>query len=180
MNQNQALTSTTTTYLWKPGSHRGGLDPQVVGEALEVLIGNGDGLLHPQEIVEAAKPATSPLHPAFEWDDRAAGQAYRIIQARAMVQHLEVEIITKDGEVREGVRAFVNITRHDGEQGYVRTLWAASDKDMMRGLLGKALDELNSWRRRYGDFVELARLNDVIDEHVAALELKRLEDPKPD
>jgi hypothetical protein len=167
------VTRSNTVYSWRPKAHRSGVDAQEVGETLEALAVNG--LLHPQAIVEAAKPARSPLHRLFEWDDAVAGAAYRVDQARAVVQSLQVEIVTKDGEVREGVRAFVNIVTRTGEQGYAGIMWAASDKDVMRGLLAKALDELNSWRRRYGDLVELARVNDVLDETIAALELARLE-----
>jgi hypothetical protein len=162
-----------TTYFWRPGAHRYGTDPQTIGEALEALAGNG--LLHPPEIVEAAKPASSPLHPLFEWDDAVAGAAYRVEQARAVVQQLEVEIITKDGEIRDGVRAFVNIVTVGGEQGYAGVQWAASDAQVVHGLLSRALGELNSWRRRYSDLIELARVNGAIDETVAALELARLE-----
>jgi hypothetical protein len=169
------MTQSRTVYTWRPNT-RTSVDAQTVGEALEGLAGNG--LLHPPAIVEAAKPASSPLHSLFEWDDAVAGAAYRVVQARNVVQALEVEIVTREGEVRENVRAFVNIVTKTGDQGYVGMLWAASDKEVVRALLGKALDELNHWRRRYGDLVELGRLTNAIDEQVAALELARLDAPQ--
>lgn len=44
------------------------------------------GGLRPSVVVEAAKPAASPLHKEFEWDDTRAGREYRLEQARKLIR----------------------------------------------------------------------------------------------
>lgn len=51
-----------------------------------------EGELTPELVVEAARSTASPLHTAFEWDDRAAADKYRIVQARELLRKAEVVI----------------------------------------------------------------------------------------
>lgn len=48
--------------------------------------------LRPSEVVESARPATSPLHDQFEWNNSKAGHEYRLMQARQLIR---VTLITK-------------------------------------------------------------------------------------
>jgi len=52
------------------------------------------GQVTPSALVETAKPKTSPIHNAFEWDNKKAGQEYRLWQARQWIRR--VEIIVED------------------------------------------------------------------------------------
>lgn len=52
----------------------------------------------PEELVKAARNKRSPVHRLFEWNDRAAAHEHRLIQARVMVNSLQVEIITPKGQ----------------------------------------------------------------------------------
>ena len=49
------------------------------------------GLVTAPEVVHIAKDEESPLHPYFEWDDKAAGHEYRLIQARQLLRRVRVE-----------------------------------------------------------------------------------------
>jgi len=52
------------------------------------------GEVKPSELVEAARPKDSPAHEGFEWDNKKAGQEYRLLQARQWIRR--VEIIVED------------------------------------------------------------------------------------
>jgi hypothetical protein len=45
-------------------------------------------------LVEAARPKSSPAHDAFEWDNKKAGEEYRLIQSRHYIRR--VKIIVED------------------------------------------------------------------------------------
>jgi hypothetical protein len=120
--------------------------------------------------VEAATPPTSVLHPLFEWNDRAAAHRYRVEQARHVLSDLAVTVVTKEGEVLEVRRAFVNVISRDREQGYVTVIRAASDAYLSRQVLAQAVAELNAWKRRYAEFRELADVFAVIDATIPTVE----------
>jgi hypothetical protein len=50
------------------------------------------GELRAPKIVDESRPDDAPLHPAFEWDDALAGEAYRVHQARSLVRAVMLEI----------------------------------------------------------------------------------------
>ena len=54
-----------------------------------------NGKVETRALVDAARPKTSPAHPAFEWDNRKAGDEYRLIQARNYIRRVT---ITRDEE----------------------------------------------------------------------------------
>ena len=86
---------------------------QKVQEAV-IEIYHRDGDVKPSTLIAEAKPKDSPIHNAFEWDNKKAGHEYRLIQARAWIRR--VEIIIEDRPER-----FVHIPRiimeNDAEEG---------------------------------------------------------------
>lgn len=63
--------------------------PHVAAEALAELQAKY-GRLIPADVVAEAREATSPLHPAFEWDDNSAGEKWREHQARSLIRAVVV------------------------------------------------------------------------------------------
>jgi hypothetical protein len=62
-----------------------------VTEALEAIRAqHPHKLLQPAAVVQAAKPASHPLHGYFEWDNRKAGEAFRLSQAEALIRRVRV------------------------------------------------------------------------------------------
>ena len=170
-----------TVYSWRPGS-RFGVPAQVVGEAIEQLHDSQDGPLSPERIVAAAEPARSALHPLFEWQDDVAAHRYRLDQARKVMQELRVTVVSRDGEVFEGGRFFVNV-HFRGEQGYVTMVRAASDRFLLMQVLKTAIDELNAWRRRYAQLRDLAGVFAALDASMPDIDamLPEMEDePEPE
>jgi hypothetical protein len=80
----------------------------VVREVLEDLI-EEYGELTPELVVEVARPADSPIHSHFEWDDSIAAELHRRGQARQLIRKVKVVYAT-DPEGRDRTqRAFVSV-----------------------------------------------------------------------
>lgn len=97
----------------------------------------------PEELVKAAKSPKSPIHTLFEWDNNSAAKEYRLIQARTMINSIQIEV--KDSKNKPvHVAAFIlssNIGQH------VPTLEATNEE------LTEAMQEMWSdmvrFRRKY-------------------------------
>ena len=117
-------------------------------------------------LTEAAKP-THPLHSYFEWDDAAAGQKYRAVQAyslimasRFIVQLVENGVTTPrqvkgTAQVRKLVSAF------RGEGFRLRTD-ALKDADSREAIIEKKRSQLRSWCESVIDISELSDLREGI------------------
>ena len=58
-------------------------DAQTVGELCAMLEQSNDGL-SPRTLLEASRDESSPIHHMFEWDDRIAGEQWRLEQAASI------------------------------------------------------------------------------------------------
>ena len=76
------------------------------------------GSVTPARLVAAAKPPQSPLHALFLWDDRKAGKAYRLEQARGYIRYVDMVVVVEDRPIRipQWVR---DQTKAVDVQGYV-------------------------------------------------------------
>lgn len=77
-----------------------------VKDALMALSDRCGGRLTPEQVVESARDRRSPLHSAFEWSDKAAGEAYRIIQARVLIKSVRLVVETTELSAPRRVPAF--------------------------------------------------------------------------
>lgn len=50
------------------------------------------GQVTPSSLVETAKSKTSPIHNAFEWDNKKAGHEFRLMQARTWIRKVTITI----------------------------------------------------------------------------------------
>jgi len=124
--------------------------------ALRKVYEEKGGLVHPQDVVDAARPVHSPLHRFFLWDDTKAAEEYRKWQARELLQ-VTVEIIkTKDGDVPMQVFCSLSTDRVDG--GYRAMVDVLSDKQLRAQLLEDALREMRLFEERYKRLSELAEV----------------------
>jgi hypothetical protein len=146
-------------YAWKPA--RGfGIAAQVVGEAIAEMEAI-HGECKPPHFVEAAKPKESPLHPLIEWDNWKAADAYRLHQARQVINSVIV-IRVDNHELAKPIQAFVNITQGDS-RGYVSTVFAMGDEEKRNTILENARRDLAAWRNKYQALSEFSELFVVID-----------------
>lgn len=143
-----------------PGSRLNNKTAQVVGEALEHM-----GSFTPTDVVEAARPDTSPLHEHFEWDDLKAAEKYRLHEARQLVSHIAV-IVKVNGKDTQ-TRAFHSITVQDGdndvEHRYTAIKIVSANPDMRDQVVQKALVELEGWQKRHEQYADIFG-NDLFEE----------------
>lgn len=152
-------------YQWTPGSHLP-VDPQAAGERLEALRTQHGGHLTPEIVVKDAKAVRSPLHDCFTWDDAEAARLRREEEARYLIRSIRVTFLDTDRPMpSEPVRAFVHIKpERECDNGYYLSIQEALEDDEVRSqLLSRALSEIQSWRKRYEQINQLARIFKAID-----------------
>jgi len=152
-----------TLFVW-PENSRFSVSAQIVGEVIE-SIEKEEGEVTAAALVEVARPDDSPMHPAFEWEDKVAAESYRRDQARHLIRSVRV---LKGSEV-EQTPAFVRVKlTGDGEQRsvYIRTARAMSDEELRGQVLLEALTQLKAFRRRYEGLAALKPLWEVMDKVV--------------
>lgn len=154
-------------YQWKIGAHHSPqLDAQKTGEELERIRTFNNGRLDNSDVVEAARHKASPLHPAFEWSDKKAAEAYRLDQAGALIRAIDV-VIERPDRAPAPVRAFVSVKREE-DRSYTSVQHALSDAELRAQVVAAAWAELDAWRKRHAELVELARMFALIDQARAA------------
>src|SRR3990167_4529437 len=99
---------TPMVYKWKPNVVVA-VPAQIVGEELERIRVKHNDRLTQEDVVKEAAKKTSPLHPAFEWDDKRAGHQWRLDQAGYLIRSITVTV--EADETKPPVRAFVNVER---------------------------------------------------------------------
>ena len=158
-------------YTFKGGFRpKGRARPQDVGERLEQLRRDGDGVLDAVDVVVDARPDHSPLHGFFEWDDGKAAHAHRVDQAKNLIK--AVSVIVPDSEVEQP--AFTAAAKsEDGRPKFVRpdktpafTMPVKSRGDRLR----EALRDLRAIRQRYAQLDEFGPVWRLIDAEIAELE----------
>lgn len=105
-----------------------GVPAQAVGEWLYALPDRS-----PDAVIEAARNPKSPVYGQFDWNDSSAARKYRLHQACAMINSLEVEILTPDNKAKR-ISAYI---RSVDNSGYVPTV-EASEEDL-------SLNEKRCW-----------------------------------
>lgn len=149
-------------YQWKPQAGIK-IEAQVAGEELERIRVRNNGRLTQEDVLDEAKNAASPLHPAFEWNDKKAAHQYRLTQAGYLIRMITVAPAEPEAATTKPVRAFVNVER-ESDRSYTSVAHALSDQELRAQVLARAMKELHDWRQRYQDLVELARVFSVVDE----------------
>ncbi len=113
----------------------------------------------PEALVDAAKSPKSPVHKLFEWNDRQAAHEHRLVQARVMVNSLQVEIITPNGKPGR-VLAFI---RASDRGSHVATLEASRDE--LTDVMQEFWRDMLRFRRQYKNLeiasTVIAAINEV-------------------
>lgn len=116
----------------------------------------GNSSISPEEVLEKAKDKNSELHKCFEWNDSAAANKYRLIQARKIIQFI-VKVPEKKDE--QPTRVF-QISSQKGE--YQPTVFFQRNNDEYQKLLARAKLELQNFRKRYESLTELKTVIEAI------------------
>lgn len=118
-------------------------------------------------VLKEAEKDTHPLHSYFEWDDAAAGQKYRIVQAYALVMASKFVVqlvengdtsprkVTGTAHVRRLVSAFRG-------EGFRLRSDALRDANSREAIIEKKRSQLRSWCESVVDIHELTPIRETI------------------
>lgn len=126
-----------------------------VRQFLRRLAASNDGILNPEDVIEAARSVRSPIHNCFEWDDNEAAHEFRLWQARHLIGTV-VKIISVNGK-REPVRVFVSL-KPDRGAGYRELSNVIAMRETREQLLDDALAELQVFKQKYRQLSELSEV----------------------
>lgn len=152
-------------FRWKDGARApAGLSAAAVAQRLEE-IRERTGALTPEAVVDDARPEGSPLHPAFEWNDRKAAEEYRKEQARHLIRSIVIDARRLDVAAPAPVRAFFVVRpAAEAREEYVPVRVVMLDAALRRQVLERALTELRQFQVKYAALRELtAAIGAVIE-----------------
>lgn len=117
--------------------------------------------ISPEQIVEKAKDDSTELHKCFEWNNDAAAEKYRIVQARQIMRQL---VVVKPQEENKPsptpVRVFMMT---DYQSSYKPLELILSKPDEHAALLHRAFAELTAFKNKYHMLSELSDVFDIIN-----------------
>lgn len=117
-------------------------------------------------LTEAQKP-THPLHSYFEWDDQAAAQKYRTVQAYSLIvgSKFVVQLVENGQTTPRQVKGSANVRRlvsaFRGEGFKLRTD-ALKDAESRSAIVETKRSQLRSWCNSVIDIDELSELRESI------------------
>ena len=117
------------------------------------------GYLKPQDLVEAARPTSSPIHSLFEWDEEKAAENYRKQQARLWIKHVKIQLIEGGPETNAYYSARV-IINEKPIRGYFSAERVLSDENLASQVLNDAILEIKFWQKKYNDIESLKKVVD--------------------
>lgn len=126
--------------VWAKGM-RSRLPASVVAKVMST-IQKEQGTISAPALVEAARPKSSPLHRAFDWDDRLAAERWRLQQAQQMIY--SVRIISTPGGPMEPM--FLNV---GFGKGAMSTDEIRLRPEIAASVLEQAKRDLISWKNKY-------------------------------
>jgi hypothetical protein len=111
--------------------------------------------LTPRIVLEDARDESSALHSQFEWDDDAAAEQYRLVQAARLIRRIRVRYVAPDGDDERSVRQYLSIQRANAPTPvYEQTEDIASDPLSRAILLREMERDVARMTRRYGHMSE--------------------------
>lgn len=125
-------------------------DRRAIREALDDIRGaNSEGLLVPEEIVEAARDDDSPMHGWFTWDDTAAAKQWRLMQARHLIR--EIEVTFPDDKEEKALPKYVSLIsdRKRPGGGYRETSQVMNSKKLLGELEDTAKRDVEGVLKRF-------------------------------
>lgn len=121
----------------------------------------GKDLVTPEEVVEDAKNPQRAYHEFFEWNDKIAGEQFRLTQARYLLGAIEVTVVTAESEPLH-IRAFHNVII-EGDRGYAKQEFVFNNANATEQVVEHALREAKNWANRYRTYKKLNPIVLAID-----------------
>jgi hypothetical protein len=160
---------------WSEGA-RLRVDPAQAAAVVKALYAT-HGRVAPEQLLEVSRPRDAVLHGAFEWDNRAAAEAYRLSQARYVLRSLTVRYVAPEGRVTAPMRFVVKLQSRPGDavdadpaleaatepHVYLPVTVVQASEPLRQRWVEQAARELTSWRQRYHQIEQLAGVTESLD-----------------
>lgn len=132
------------------------------------------GILTVAAILAAAKPASSPIHSYFEWDNTRAAEAYRKMQARSLVQLVVAKTMDTSGEdTSVNVRLLYSLPEDRATGGgYRLTTDIIATAESRRKLLASLVQDLRRVEMQLSIFTEYAQTRTKLSHLIKELDTK--------
>lgn len=136
-----------------------------------------DGILHPEEVVEAAAPESSPLHDYFTWDDTEAARQHRLNQARHLIRVTVTVLPGTNTQTRAYVSLSVDRPPREvgtvtGGGGFRDVVTVLSNEDLRRQLLQDAIKDMTNFQNKFRTLEELSEVFSAMSKTQKALQTK--------
>lgn len=151
-------------YTWKEGWNPK-ISAETVGNVI-TEIEEKNGVVTKELFLEASRPEDSPTHDIFEWDDKVAGELYRLSISNKVIIQLKVEIETgEDQKEKAYVPAFINIKSANEGAEYKNIVDALSEQETRELILKRLRREVEALIERNKHIDELADiLQDAVNQ----------------
>jgi len=129
----------------------------------------------PEKLVAAARPATSPIHSLFEWNDKKAALLERKRRAEYLlraIQRREVEVTVGSipGKIVTVSQSIA--VKHKGHHAVIYAQAGELTATDINYVLDRALVEFRSWLNRYRNYAEFRNLFDPVIAEFEKVEVK--------
>lgn len=136
-------------------------------QSLEAVAQRNGGYLTPSAVVAYAKPKSSPIHDRFTWDDKEAGEKFRLFEAACLIRSVRISYEKDNGEPSAPVRAWVNIREKNDEPGvYIPIQRALSSAETRDAILEDAKRDAEAFRKKYAGLQAAKKIVEAIGEFV--------------
>jgi hypothetical protein len=138
--------------------NRGTMTSKAIDQELETIRKNHAGILRPADIVAFARDKTTALHSRFEWNNTAAAEAYRLLQAHSLIR----VCVTAHEESGRQIRTYVSLTPDRGKDvGYRYVKDVLTDAEQAQQMIEDAKGELRAFAAKYRVLCRVAELAPV-------------------
>lgn len=139
----------------------GNADANKVGKELEKIESKGE--LTRDAVLEYAKNKKSELHKCFEWDDKIAGEKFRLYQATNVLTSIS---IVYEEEPKRTTRMYVNIKNEKEKREYKNIISVLENDEEYKQLLDKAERDFVSYKEKYQSILQLNDLKNIIFKNI--------------
>lgn len=144
-------------------------ETEAIRARLAEITQQADGVLTPQAVVAEARNRASPLHGWFVWDDTAAAEAYRLIQARALITSVKIVVTTEHSTVQT-VAYVRNPDAEHLDSGYVTVRSLRDDKQRARAAIIQEFARVAAIMRRAREIAQALGLDGEVDHILEQIE----------
>lgn len=146
-------------YKFRDGFVAKNVDAQTAGEECD-RIANSVGLTA-ENLLNASREETAPLHNYFEWDNDVAAEKYRLVQSKDLIRSIIIVRQTDDDE-RPPVRKFIAIRKPETkEREFIPVETVLKRQDYMEQMFEQALKDLSAFRTKYVNLRDYAKMSGV-------------------